>query len=101
MHCIIYQFNVLENRAEDFIKYWTAVTEQIYQEKGSLGSRLHQSHENIFIGYAQWPSKEVYNASGNSFSKESALRQNMRDCCSNIETLFALDVVSDLFQKKH
>lgn len=101
MYCIIYKFSVLENKTEDFIKHWNAVTIDIYQNEGSLGSRLHCVDKTIYIAYAQWPNQDIYEQSGKVLSEASQLlRTNMRACCSKIETLFSFDVVTDYLKNK-
>lgn len=60
---IIYSFKIHENKQEEFIHYWTELTNLIYKFEGSYGSTLHQANENLFIAYAQWPDKKTFDQS--------------------------------------
>ncbi len=98
---IIYSFKLVEGKEEDFIRYWTALTQMIYEFEGSYGSRLHKVNECLYIGYAQWPSKEIYDKSGNNLPETSTvLRQKMRECCAEIKSEFEMVLVQDLLKDK-
>ena len=60
MLAVILEFDVIEGMEEEFRTSWIETTELIYQNFGSLGSRLHKSDSGKFIAYAQWPSLDVY-----------------------------------------
>lgn len=61
MFIVIYEFKIKDGAETEFRKSWLTVTKAIYQHCGSFGSRLHQSEvPNIFVGYAQWPSREQW-----------------------------------------
>lgn len=96
---VIYQFEVLEGRQEEFIGAWKALTQLIYQYEGSLGSRLHQSHKHTYIAYAQWPDKKTWENAGNGLPEEAkAFRSTMRECCQSIEILFELNTLEDVLK---
>jgi heme-degrading monooxygenase HmoA len=61
MFIAVYEFEVKEGSEAVFRESWLEVTKAIYQRCGSFGSRLHQSDvPNVFVGYAQWPSREQW-----------------------------------------
>ena len=60
MYCILLEFRPLDGKEKEFIHAWKALTEHIYQNYGSRGSRLHRSDSGKLIAYAQWPDKAVY-----------------------------------------
>ncbi len=60
MLAVILEFDILEGKEDEFREAWSEVTKFIYQNFGSLGSRLHKSKTGKFIAYAQWPDKETY-----------------------------------------
>ncbi|MDE2292658.1 MAG: hypothetical protein KGL53_11305, partial [Elusimicrobia bacterium] len=45
-----------------------------------LGSRLHRVEDGSWAAYAQWPSKEKWEAGGELSAEAKAARQRMRDC---------------------
>lgn len=63
MLSVVLEFDVIEGKEKDFIEAWTESTKVIYENFGSLGSRLHKSEHGPYIAYAQWPSSEVYEKS--------------------------------------
>lgn len=99
---VIYSFKVLNDREEDFIKSWEALTILIYEFEGSYGSRLHKINDNLFIGYALWPDKETYTHSGNNLPEAAnQYRQQMRECCSEIKTEYESNlIVKDLLKNE-
>lgn len=98
---IIYSFKLVEGKEEDFIQYWTKLTQLIYEFEGSYGSRLHKVNHSLYIGYAQWPSKEIYDNSGNNLPESSVvLRQKMRECCVEIKSEYEMVLVQDLLKDK-
>ena len=98
---VIYSFHIHSGKESEFIKAWTTLTELIYQYEGSYGSRLHKVNDHLFIGYAQWPSKEHWKNSGSSLPIEAnVFRGQMRECCIAINTAYEMSVVSDLLRTK-
>jgi hypothetical protein len=55
---VLYRWKVHPGTEESFIKGWSKATELLL-ERGSFGSRLHKGPDEIWYGYAQWPSNEV------------------------------------------
>jgi heme-degrading monooxygenase HmoA len=99
MFVVIYQFDVVENKDDDFIKAWKHFTELIYQYEGSLGSRLHKKEDGTYIAYAQWPNKETWSNSGNKLSdKAKEEGKLMREYCLNFQVLFELECIKDLLK---
>ena len=97
MFTVIYSFHVKTGQQQTFEKAWAELTALIYENEGSLGSRLHRKDDNQYIAYAQWPNRERWQNSGARLPKESeVIRSAMRGSCEKIETLFELDVVNDL-----
>lgn len=99
MFAAIYHFEVIPGQEEKFKIAWTKLTELIYQYEGSLGSRLHLDNHGRSIAYAQWPNKERWKTSGDRLPEITGkYRQQMREACSKIETLFELEEEIDLLQ---
>ena len=100
MFTVIYSFKVKENHSEVFEKAWKDLTLLIYEFEGSMGSRLHKSSDNNYIGYAQWPDKTTWEISGNHLPEiATEIRKTMKDACASIEVLHELEVVEDLLEK--
>ena len=59
MFIALYEFKIKPNKEKQFRAAWLKLTEGIYKNCGSFGSRLHSTQDkNIYIGYAQWPDKK-------------------------------------------
>ena len=100
MHAIVYKFNVSASNEESFISAWKSVTENIYKERGSLGSRLHKDSDGNFIAYAQWPSLEQANKEISTSDKYKKDLDLMISCLESSEVLYRLNVLEDLLEKE-
>lgn len=60
MIAVLLEFYVIAGMESQFRKAWVETTDIIYENFGSLGSRLHKSDNGKFIAYAQWPDLSVY-----------------------------------------
>lgn len=100
MYCVLIEFNPLPDREQEFVHAWTELTRYIYQNYGSMGSRLHLSEDGKYIAYAQWPSKEVYD--NVSATKEGAqLREQLLQFLhkDGIRVLEKLESVKDFLEQ--
>ena len=101
MFAVIYSFEVRENHEDQFFKAWNGLTNLIYKHEHSLGSRLHKSKENEYIAYAYWPDRETWENSGNNLPEQAtSFRNEMRDACIEIKTLFQLNLIDDLLRNR-
>ena len=101
MLIVLLEFQVKPGMDDEFIDAWNATTINIYQKLGSLGSKLHRSDNGVYIGYAQWPSEEVYDQEHQLSIEDEAIRERMRQTLVNgrAKLLHKLTVVSDLTQE--
>lgn len=62
MFSVIYEFNVIPGKENDFKRLWHDITLEVKEHDNGLGSRLHKmiGKENLWIAYAQWPSRETW-----------------------------------------
>ena len=94
----LYEFTSKPGREADFENAWADVTEAIYSTQGSLGSRLHKTETlGHYIAYAQWPSRETYeaaDASRYSEAQRDALNR-MKDVIESAMTLYLMEVCDD------
>lgn len=47
------------------------MTDLIHSFEGGLGSRLHKVNDELYIAYAQWPSKTHWDNSGGKLPTEA------------------------------
>ena len=101
MFCVIYKFTVKPDHEDQFRRHWIAVTKFLYEHAGSLGSRLHRVNPGEYIGYAQWPARDVWAQQRDRSDAElQAHRQAMRNCCESIEVLYELNMTDDWLQRE-
>ena len=99
MFTVIYSFKILPGMDSEFISSWSEVTENIYRNEGSLGSRLHKEKDGHYLAYAQWPDKAQWENSGAADSPEAIkAREVMRSSCAEIKVLHTMDVIQDLLK---
>lgn len=60
--CVIYRWTILAGKEEQFQAAWATLTEEIRDHAGGLGSRLHRAADGTWLAYAQWPSREAWDA---------------------------------------
>lgn len=94
---VLYRWEAKPGSEVMFREGWRAMTESIYRTRRSLGSRLHRAKDGTWLGYAQWPSEEIWRKSQESGSANAAAGQKM----SQVATLLSterLRAVEDLSQ---
>lgn len=102
MFSVIYTFKVKPGLEEGFIESWVGLTQLIYSNGGSLGSKLHKAQNGNYVAYAQWPSREAWESSGSKLpiGEAKIFRDQMRSSCSEIETKYELELIEDLTKVK-
>lgn len=78
MLSVVLEFEPIDGMESEFILAWTECTKVIYENFGSLGSRLHRSTTGKFIAYAQWPNEKVYEHSSEWPEQLVEVRNRMR-----------------------
>jgi len=94
----LYEIKSKPGREKEFEKAWAEVTDAIYEVRGSLGSRLHTTETfGLYIAYAQWPSRAVYDAvEGAPYSEaQQESGKRLREEMESFRTLHMMDVCDD------
>lgn len=105
MFVAIYHWRVKPGREAAFRAAWIAVTEATYRTYGSLGSRLHRDTDGAWVAYAQWPSRDAWEAAWKRGEPaDPAATAAMRDCVEadsagvQYEPTMSLEVADDLLR---
>jgi len=53
-----YRWKLKPGKEQQFIDAWSIATKAL-RELGSFGSRLHKGPDDVWYGYAQWPSAQA------------------------------------------
>lgn len=93
---VIYRWRIDPARMEDFREAWAAMTRLIRDERQGLGSRLHQTRDGWTVAYAQWPSREAWEASRARSTADAALSQRMQGATLEVGETLELDADLDL-----
>lgn len=102
MFCVIYKFILKPNHETSFRQHWLTINQHLYQQGGSLGSRLHRSRGGDYIAYSQWTSRDQWQEQVAEWP-DPELNQHqraMRKCCVGIEILYDLDMTDDYLQSE-
>ena len=79
MFIALYRWKLKPGKEDQFRKAWSEVTVAIRENCGSLGSRLHRSEDGTWVAYAQWPTKELWQAERALGPAVEAARKTMRE----------------------
>ncbi len=96
MFCVVYQWKVKPGHDEQFRGTWRTITEAIFQQHGSLGSRLHNSDDGTFVAYAQWPDREHWKLNFDTLGVDLARSSQVECLLEPIKVLMSLTVTDDL-----
>jgi hypothetical protein len=96
MFVVMYEFNLKIDQTEVFIKLWHQLTLRVTELSNSQGARLHKASDTMWIGYAQWPSRDAWDDSNLTQPEITDLRQQIFEVCDDIQIIYQLDVVDDL-----
>ncbi len=98
MICVLIEFIVKPGQEDEFVEAWTDLTRYIRANFGSRGSRLHDTGEGRYVGYAQWPDAQTHATAGDDSAEYRRLRERMNATLEKGEStlLDKMDVAVDL-----
>jgi ribosomal-protein-alanine N-acetyltransferase len=95
---LIYKWKLKPGSELSFQEAWARRTLEIKRQHGALGSRLHRCEDGSWIAYAQWPSRSQWDGANMAQTEQTEASKMMNAATESIETLYRLDVVSDLLE---
>lgn len=93
---VIYRWRLHPGKEEAFVEAWAAVTRAIREQCGGLGSRLHKTDDGVWLAYAQWPSRAMWDEAALTDPDLQAARQQMKDAIAESLPDLPLEPVADL-----
>jgi len=81
---------------QSFQDAWQEVTRQLIRERGGRGSRLHRSSDGEWIAYAQWPSRQIWEASRALGAVDPIASKALQASIEETKEPLLLDLVSDM-----
>lgn len=100
MFIALYRWKVKEGHEKNFLEGWHRTTEEIYQHRGSLGSRLHWAEDGLWVAYAQWPDSRTYDAAQSIPAVDAEARRMFRESIEESYPDIYMSVVDDLLQEE-
>lgn len=95
---VLYRWTVAPGTEEDFIRAWSEAT-AAYRSIGALGSRLHRADDGALYAYAEWPSREAWQAAGKESPVPAAVGAVMKASTVTFE-MIPLPIVTDLLARR-
>lgn len=92
---VLYRWRLHPGKEQQFILAWSRISALLLQERGSLGSRLHEGADGIWYSYAQWPSSEARDQAFSLPPLDTDARAQMRDAIAEGFPEVVLRPVSD------
>jgi quinol monooxygenase YgiN len=93
---VIYRWRLHPGQEAAFTEAWAEITHAIRDQCGGLGSRLHRTDDGVWLAYAQWPSRAMWDqASLNDPALQEARRQMRRAIAEELPDI-PLQPVADL-----
>ena len=93
---VIYRWRLRPGKEDAFVEAWAAVTHAIRNQCGGLGSRLHKTDDGVWLAYAQWPSRAMWDAAALTDPALQPVRQQMRDAIEETLPDIPLTPIADL-----
>lgn len=93
--CVLYRWRLHPGSEQAFIDAWSRVTLLLLTERGALGSRLHRGPDDIWYGYAQWPSAEARAEALGRPPVDAEVWGRMRSCIAESLPELILEPVAD------
>ncbi|MEM9415795.1 MAG: antibiotic biosynthesis monooxygenase family protein [Planctomycetota bacterium] len=93
---VIYRWRLHRAREEAFIEAWAQVTHAIRDQCGGLGSRLHRGDDGVWLAYAQWPSRAMWDDASLTDPALQRARKQMREAIAETLPDIPLSPVADL-----
>ncbi|HYP01576.1 MAG TPA: antibiotic biosynthesis monooxygenase [Pyrinomonadaceae bacterium] len=96
MFIALYRWKLREGQEGRFQQGWHRLTVEIYEKRGSLGSRLHRAEDGTWVAYAQWPDRQAWEAGRAQQVQDTEALQLMRESIEVSHPPTFMEIVDDL-----
>lgn len=100
MFIALYRWKLKAGKEEQFRAAWSEVTLAIRAKHGSLGSRLHKAEDGTWAGYAQWPTREMWEKDRPLDASAEIARKRMSDAVAEKLPSLYMTVTDDYLAPK-
>ena len=98
MFIALYRWRLKEGREERFREGWRRLTEDIYRQHGSHGSRLHRAEDGTWVAYAQWPDKRAWESALGVEAADGEATEVLRESVEVSHPPVLMEVFDDLLK---
>ena len=96
--CVVNRFKVRPGLETEFEAAWLKLTKAYKRDRGGLGSRLHRAGDGLWVAYAQWPNKQMWEESRALGPPDTAAGQAMAQSVEERLDAILLEPVNDLLE---
>lgn len=93
---VLYRWRLHPGAEPSFIAAWSRISELLFTQRGSLGSRLHRGSDGWWYSYAQWPSAQAREAAFSAPPVDAQALQQLRAAVAESLPELVLEPVIDL-----
>lgn len=102
---VLYRWRLHPGQEKSFRQGWAGLTQDIAQNLGGLGSRLHQLEDDSYAAYAQWPSRQLWEAAQAQTPEQrnpqvQEWQQQMRQAVAETLPTTTMNVTEDLLKAR-
>ena len=98
MFIALYRWRLKEGQEERFREGWRRRTEEIYERRGSYGSRLHRAEDGTWVAYAQWPDRRTWESASGVEAADGEAEEMMRESVEAAHPTVLMEVSDDLLK---
>ena len=98
MFIALYRWSLKQGQEDRFREGWRRLTEEIYRQRGSHGSRLHRAEDGAWVAYAQWPDRQAWAAAHGTEPMDGEASKMMRESVETSHPPILMEVVDDLLR---
>ena len=93
---VIYRWRLRPGMEQQFQEAWATITETFMEERRGLGSRLHRDDDGYWVAYAQWPSRQAWEQSGELGPADPQVSALMAEAVEESFAPVVLEPVADM-----
>ena len=99
MFAVIYRWEVVPGREEQFVVGWRRCSTRIKEQFGSYGSRLHRTDDGLYVSYGRWPTAEARDPYRAQLDFDPESFHMMRDAIARELPEIRMAIIGDLLEE--
>jgi heme-degrading monooxygenase HmoA len=99
MFAVIYRWEVVPEREEQFVAGWQRCSTRIREQFASYGSRLHRTDGGLYVSYGRWPTAEAREPYRAQLDFDPESFHMMRDAIARELPETRMTIIGDLLEE--